>query len=72
MRQLVIAGVVLVGLGAFLFFRGGSFTTKHDVLQVGDVKVSADEKQSIPPWLGGAAMVVGVALIVVAGAQKRA
>ena len=72
MRQLVIAGVVLVGLGAFLCIRGGRFTIRHDVVQLGDVKVNADEKQSIPPWLGGAAMVVGVALIVVAGAQKRA
>jgi hypothetical protein len=72
MRQLIIAGVVLVGLGAFLFFRGGSFTTKHDVVQVGDVKVTADEKQSVPPWLGGAAMVVGVALIVAGAKTKRA
>lgn len=72
MRQFIIAGIILVGLGAFLFFQGGSFTTKRDVLKVGDVKVTADEKQSVPPWLGGAAMLVGVGLIVAGARTKRA
>jgi len=71
MRQLIIAGIVILGLGAFVLLRGASFTSRHDVLKVGDVKITADEQQSVPPWVGGAAMLVGVALIV-AGARKRA
>jgi hypothetical protein len=71
MRQFIIAGIVLLGLGAFVLLRGASFTSRRDVLKVGDVKITADEKQSIPPWVGGGAMLVGVALIV-AGTRKRA
>jgi hypothetical protein len=71
MRQLILAGILILGLGAFLLLRGGSITTRSDVLKVGDVKITADEQQSIPPWVGGVAMVVGVALII-AGAQNRA
>jgi hypothetical protein len=71
MRPLILAGIVLLGLGAFVLLRGGSFTTRRDVLKVGDVKITADEQQSIPPWLGGVALVAGVVLIA-AGARKRA
>jgi len=71
MRQLIFAGIVILGLGAFVVLRGASFTSRRDVLNVGDVKVTADEQRSIPPWVGGAAIVAGVALIV-AGVRKRA
>ena len=71
MRQLIIAGIVILGLGAFVLLRGASFSTKHDVLKVGDLKVTATEEKSIPPWVGVVAAVAGVALIV-AGTRKRA
>jgi hypothetical protein len=71
MRQFLIAGIVIFGLGAFVLLRGASFTSHRDVLKVGDLQVSAEERQMIPPWVGGAAMVLGVALIV-AGARRRA
>jgi len=71
MRQLILAGILILGLGAFLLLRGGSIATRREVLKVGDVKITADEQQSIPPWAGGLAMLVGVVLIL-AGAQKRA
>jgi len=71
MRPLLFAGIVIAVLGAFLLFRGGTFSTRRDVLKVGDVKVTADQQQSAPPWAAGAALVVGAALIV-AGARKRA
>ncbi len=70
MRPLILAGIVLLGLGAFVLLRGGSFTSRRDVLKVGDVKITADEQQTIPPWLGGVAVVAGVVLIA-AGARKR-
>ena len=71
MRQLTIVGIVILGLGAFVLLRGASYTSRHDVVKVGDVKVTADEQQSIPPWVGWAAMVGGVALVV-AGMRRRA
>jgi hypothetical protein len=71
MRQLILAGILILGLGAVLLLRGGSIATRREVLKVGDVKITADEQQSIPPWVGGLAMLAGVALIL-AGARKRA
>jgi hypothetical protein len=71
MRPLVIAGILLLALGAFVLVRGGSFTTRRDVLKVGDVKITADEQQSVPPWVGGLAILAGLGLIV-SGARRRA
>lgn len=71
MKGTTIAGIVLLVLGAFLLFRGASFASKHDVIQLGDLKVTATEHRSIPPWVGGAVIVVGVGLLV-AGTRKRA
>ena len=71
MRQFTIAGIVLLALGAFVLLRGASFMSRHDVLQVGDVKVTANERHSIPPWVGGAAAALGLVLIA-AGVSKRA
>ena len=71
MRPFIVAGIVLLGLGAFLLVRGGTFTSRKDVLKVGDVKITANERQSIPPWVGGVALLVGAGLLV-AGARQRA
>jgi hypothetical protein len=69
MRASLVAGIVLIALGAFVLLRGGSFTTREKLLEVGDVKVTADQKRAVPPWLGWVAVVAGTALIV-AGARK--
>ena len=71
MRQFLIAGIILFGLGAFVLLRGASFTSRREVVKVGDVQISADQRQSIPPWVGGMAMVAGVALVF-AGTRRRA
>ena len=71
MRPLVIVGILLIALGAFVLVRGGSYTSKKDVLKVGDLKVTADGKESIPPWAGGIAIIGGVVLIA-AGARRPA
>jgi hypothetical protein len=67
----LVAGAVLIGLGAFVLLKGADFTTRRDVVKMGDVKITADEKQSIPPWAAGLAVAAGAALIV-AGARKSA
>ena len=71
MRNYLIAGILILALGAFVLLRGASFTTRHDVVSVGDLKITADEQQAIPPWVGGAAVAVG-AVLIVAGMRKRA
>jgi hypothetical protein len=70
MRPLSIAGILLMAFGAFVLVRGASFTSRRDVLKVGDVKVTADEQRSIPPWAGWLAVVAGGAMVV-AGVRRR-
>jgi len=71
MRPTGIAGIALILLGAFVLLLGGSFTTKRDVLRIGDVKVSADEQRTIPAWAGVLSIVAGVVLVGT-GVKKRA
>jgi hypothetical protein len=71
MRPSFVVGVVLLVLGAFVLFRGLSYTSKRDVVKVGDLKASVDEQHTVPAWVGGLALAAGLGLIVV-GVSKRA
>lgn len=70
MRPPVIIGIILILFGGVVLVRGGSFTTKKNVLEVGDLKVTADERQVIPPWAGILSIVVG-AVAIGAGVRKQ-
>ncbi|HEU5305011.1 MAG TPA: hypothetical protein VFU40_10245 [Gemmatimonadales bacterium] len=71
MRPLSVLGVVLLAIGAFIVFRGASYSSREEVLRVGDVKASVESKKAIPTWAGGVAIVAGIALIA-AGMRRRA
>lgn len=66
---LVIFGVILMALGAFVLVRGASVSTRRDVLKMGDVSVTTRKSHPIPRWAGAAVLVTGV-VIVVAGARR--
>lgn len=72
MKPISVAGVVLLvlGLGA-LAYQGFSYTSRETVLDVGPIHATADTEKTvaIPPVVGGAAVVAGVALLVL-GARK--
>jgi UDP-N-acetylmuramyl pentapeptide phosphotransferase/UDP-N-acetylglucosamine-1-phosphate transferase len=70
MRPLSLIGIVLLAVGAYLTFTGGRYSSREEVLQVGEVKVSADTKKAVPTWVGGVAIVAGVVLIA-AGMKRR-
>jgi uncharacterized membrane protein len=71
MRPQALIGIVLVILGAFIVFRGVSYKSKDEVLKVGDLKASVEEKHAGPTWVGGIAIVAGVVLVA-AGMKRRA
>lgn len=70
MKPQLVAGILLVFLGAFIVFRGMSYGSEHSVIQVGDVKASMDARRSVPTWVGAVAIVGGV-LLIGAGVQRR-
>jgi hypothetical protein len=63
MRPRIIAGIVLIVLAAVLLLKGGSFTTRENVLELGDLTVSADERQQIPTWVSALGLVAGIVLV---------
>jgi hypothetical protein len=72
MRPVSIAGLVFIILGAISLIAGGTFTTKKNVLTIGDaVKVTADEEHTIPVWAGVAAVIAGVVLVGAGGVGRR-
>ncbi|MHB1297489.1 MAG: hypothetical protein ACYC0B_03075 [Gemmatimonadaceae bacterium] len=54
---------MLLIAGTFILIRGGTFTSRRDVLDVGGLKITATEERPIEPWLAGAAVVAGAVLI---------
>jgi hypothetical protein len=64
MRPTTIAGILLLALGAFILFRGLSYTSDRSVLKVGEFQASVEERRSVPAWAGGLIAVAGIGLLV--------
>jgi hypothetical protein len=71
MRPLSLVGILLLAVGAFIVFRGLTYESKDEVLRVGDLKASVEERRAVPTWVGGVAIVAGIALLA-AGMKRRA
>jgi hypothetical protein len=73
MRASLILGVALIVFGVLALAYGSfSFTREKEVLDLGPIEATAEERETIPlpPVLGGAAIVAGVALLFV-GSRRR-
>ena len=70
MRASVWVGVALIIVGVAVFLRGG-FTKREEVIDIGPLEVSAEEKQPVPAWLAGRVVAAGVVLVA-AGSRRRA
>lgn len=71
MRAFVVVGALLIAVGGYVLLNGGSFTTRRDLLRVGDVAVSANQERPIQPWIAGLAIVAGLALVGTGLRSKR-
>jgi uncharacterized membrane protein len=72
MKLMSMAGITLIVLGALaLAYQGFTYTHREKVLDIGPIHATAEkhEQVSIPPILGGLALVGGVILLV-AGTRK--
>jgi len=72
MKPILWIGVLLIVLGGLaLAYQGFNYTRQRNVIDVGPIHATADEHErvSIPPILGGLALVGGIVLVVV-GARK--
>ncbi|MGB8495327.1 MAG: hypothetical protein WCE53_13085 [Candidatus Acidiferrum sp.] len=72
MKPTILIGILLIVLGGLaLAYQGFTYTHREKVLDVGPIHATADKQDhvSIPPMLGGLALVGGIVLIFV-GAKK--
>ena len=70
MNAMKIVGIVLIVAGVLALAYGGfSFTKETHKAEIGPLKLSVKEKESVnvPQWAGIAAIVAGVAMLVVGG-----
>jgi uncharacterized membrane protein len=73
MKPIMWVGILLVVLGALaIAYQGFNYTHQEKILDVGPIHATAEEhdRVSIPPVLGGLALVGGIALLVI-GAKKN-
>jgi uncharacterized membrane protein len=70
MKPIIWVGILLIVLGGLvLAYQGFNYTHQEKVLDIGPIHATAEkqERVSIPPVLGGLALVGGIVLLVVAG-----
>jgi uncharacterized membrane protein len=73
MKPILLVGILLIVLGGLvLVFQGFNYTHQEKVLDVGPIHATAEEHEhvSIPPFIGGLALVGGIVLVV-AGTRKN-
>lgn len=70
MRLTHIAGAVLIVLGLWVIVRPPSYSRQVTVFKVGNVEATMPQQQTVPAWVGGAALGAG-ALLLVLGLLKR-
>jgi hypothetical protein len=66
-------GIILIVLGIVAFvFQGISYTTKEKVLDIGPLKVTREERNTIPlpPVLGALALLGGIGLVALGGRKR--
>jgi hypothetical protein len=69
MRPQALIGIVLIIIGTVVVFRGMSYKSRDEVLRVGGVEATVEEKRAVPTWAGGVAIAAGIVLLV--GGMKR-
>ena len=73
MKINAVVGVLLIVFGVFVLAYGGfSYTKKEKVIDLGPIQATTEEHKTVPlpPILGGAAVIAGLAVLVL-GTKKK-
>jgi len=67
---LILAGLVLAAVGLAAFTGNLNFTKDKEVVKIGGLSASVKQEKSVPEWLGGVGVLVGLGLIVMGTMRK--
>ncbi len=70
MRPLQIVALLLIAASVFVLWKRPTYSTRQNVIELGDFKASVDERESIPVWLGAVGAGAGVVLLLAAGRKR--
>jgi hypothetical protein len=73
MKPTIVIAILLIVLGVFVFaYHGFNYTTTEKAIDLGPIQVTAEKTHSVslPPVVGGIALVGGILLLITA--RKRA
>ncbi|MBM0105432.1 hypothetical protein JM946_11770 [Steroidobacter sp. S1-65] len=70
MKGALISGMVVALAGAFVVFKGVSYTREESVIKFGSLEAKMQQKHRVPEWIGGVALGAGLVLVIV-GLRKR-
>lgn len=65
MKITIIIGGLLAAAGLYVLLNGASISHDKTVLKAGPLEANVEKRESVPPWAGGVALVVGIGLIAV-------
>jgi len=71
MRIPVVVGVLLIVFGIAVFAPGLRYPHQETVIDVGDFHAKVTERDRIPNWVGGVAIVIGGVLLLGARSGRR-
>lgn len=64
MRPAGIIGILLIVFGAIVLVIGGvSYVKDRDKVDLGVATVTTERRGFVPPWVGGVALIAGIALL---------
>lgn len=66
----IIAGILLIAIGAAAFTGNINFTQDKEVVKIGGLSASVKEDKTVPQWAGGVGVLVGLGLLA-AGAMRK-
>ncbi|MES1259452.1 MAG: hypothetical protein ABUL71_02570 [Gemmatimonadota bacterium] len=70
-RIMMAIGAALILLGGIIIARGVQYSSSHNVVDLGGLRLSVDEKKPVSPLIGGVVALVGLGLVFSAGSRKR-
>ena len=70
MQIRLAVGILLIAMGLWVVSGRALYTSKKEVLRIGDLKAAVDEEHALPKWIGIVGVLAGGAVLFTAGRRR--